>query len=63
MAQPYPTPQPIQAGLPQRRIAQGIVMGGTGLGVAAVLGALGLWFHYGTAVFFETITAGLSACF
>ena len=34
-----------------------------GLGVVALLGALALWFHYGTAVFFETITAGISACF
>ena len=38
-------------------------MGGAGLGVASVLGALVLWFHYGTAVFFETIAAGFSACF
>ena len=22
-----------------------------------------LWFHYGTAVFYETILAGLNACF
>jgi hypothetical protein len=28
-----------------------------------LLGALTLWFHYGTAVFFETIAAGISACF
>jgi hypothetical protein len=63
MAQPYPTPQPILATIQPRRIAQGIVMGGAGLGVAALLAALGLWFHYGTAVFFETIAAGFAACF
>ena len=34
-----------------------------GLGCALLLGALGLWFHYGTAVFFETIAAGIAACF
>lgn len=28
-----------------------------------VLGAFGLWFHYGMAVFFETIAAGISSCF
>ncbi len=28
-----------------------------------LLGALALWFHYGTAVFFETIAAGIAACF
>jgi hypothetical protein len=36
--------------------------------VAAVAGAImagtvALWAHYGTAVFFETIRAGLVACF
>jgi len=36
--------------------------------VAGVFGALfalaaGLWAHYGTAVFFEVIRAGLVACF
>jgi hypothetical protein len=51
------------ATIPPRRVAQVIVMGGAGLGVVALLGALALWFHYGTAVFFETITAGISACF
>jgi len=33
--------------------------------VAGVLiaGTLALWVHYGTAVFFEVIAAGLAACF
>jgi len=36
--------------------------------VAAVVGAIlagtvALWAHYGTAIFFETIRAGLVACF
>jgi uncharacterized protein involved in exopolysaccharide biosynthesis len=63
MPQPYPTPQPMPAAIPPRRTANVIVVGGAGLGVAALLAALALWFHYGTAVFFETITAGISACF
>jgi len=29
--------------------------------IAAVTAAL--WFHYGTAVFYETVLAGLNACF
>jgi len=29
----------------------------------AMLGALVLWFHYGTAVFFEMIASGISSCF
>ena len=33
------------------------------LGALAVLGAAALWFHYGSAVFFEMIAAGISACF
>ena len=28
-----------------------------------VAGALALWFHYGTTVFFEMIASGISACF
>jgi len=34
-----------------------------GLGAVALLAALALWYHYGTAVFFETIAAGISGCF
>ena len=36
-----------------------------GLAVAslALAGSIALWAHYGTAVFFETIRAGLTACF
>ena len=56
-------PQHMPATLPPRRAAQAIVMGGAGLGVVALLAALALWVHYGTAVFFETIAAGISACF
>lgn len=40
-----------------------IVWGAAGLGALTVLGAASLWFHYGTTVFFEMITAGISACF
>ena len=51
------------ATLPPRRIAQAIVLGGAVVGGAVVLAALALWFHYGTAVFFEMIASGISACF
>jgi hypothetical protein len=64
MAQPMSTPQQlISAARPSRKVAPVIVAGGAGLGVVVLIGALGLWFHYGTAVFFEMITSGLSACF
>ena len=47
----------------QGRVASIIVWGAAGFGALAVLGAAALWFHYGTAVFFEMIAAGISACF
>ena len=40
-----------------------ILWGGAGIGGLALLAAGALWFHYGTAVFFEMIAAGISACF
>jgi hypothetical protein len=30
---------------------------------ALVAGTLGLWAHYGTAVFYEIVAAGIAACF
>jgi uncharacterized protein involved in exopolysaccharide biosynthesis len=63
MAQPISTPQEFPAALGPSRTASVIVAGGSGLGLALLLAALALWFHYGTAVFFETIVSGLTACF
>ncbi|MFN3348440.1 hypothetical protein [Pseudorhodoplanes sp.] len=35
-----------------------------GLGMGALLALAGaLWLHYGTAVFFEIVRAGIAACF
>ena len=48
---------------PVRRLAPALLMAGAGLGLVVLLGALLLWFHYGTAVFFEMIASGISACF
>jgi hypothetical protein len=62
MAQPISTQQ-APAVLSSRRVAPAIVAGGAALGAAILLGALALWFHYGTAVFFATIASGISACF
>jgi len=47
----------------QGRVASIIVWSAAVLGALAVLGAAALWFHYGSAVFFEMIAAGISACF
>jgi hypothetical protein len=63
-------PQPIftQPGMPglvgsPRRATQAIVIGAAALGAAIGLASAVLWFHYGTAVFFEMIASGISACF
>ena len=45
------------------RLASMIVWGAALVGALVGLGAISLWFHYGTAVFFEMIAAGISACF
>jgi hypothetical protein len=64
MAQPISTPREmISASRPSRGLARLIVAGAAGLGAAVLLGALVLWFHYGTAVFFEMIASGIAACF
>jgi hypothetical protein len=64
MAQPISTRQQVPGGLPPgRRVASVPAVAGAGLGAALLLGALVLWFQYGTAVFFEMIASGISACF
>ena len=64
MAQPVSPQQEMPSALrPVRRIAPAIVAGAAVLGVAVLLGALVLWFHYGTAVFFEMIASGIATCF
>jgi hypothetical protein len=64
MAQPLSTLKPTIAA-PRRRdgLRSAVLWGGAGLGALLLVGALGLWFHYGTAVFFETIAAGFASCF
>ncbi len=52
-----PAPRPIGG------VAFGIIAGSAVLVAAILLGASVLWFHYGTAVFFEMITSGIAACF
>jgi hypothetical protein len=64
MAQPVSTHQDLMtAARLQGRMASIIVWSAAAFGALAVLGAAALWFHYGTAVFFEMIAAGISACF
>ena len=64
MAQPVSTQQEMPSVLPPgRKLASAIVIGSAALDDLVLLGALALWFHYGTAVFFEMIASGISACF
>jgi hypothetical protein len=48
---------------PARRAGTVVAIAAAGLGAALLLGALVLWIHYGTAVFFDMIASGISACF
>ena len=51
------------ASLPLARKGRAVVaMAGAALGTAVLFGTLALWFHYGTAVFFEMIASGIAAC-
>ncbi|WP_369720577.1 MULTISPECIES: hypothetical protein [unclassified Bradyrhizobium] len=64
MAQPLHPAHPLQdnpstAG----RTASVLLFAGAGVGGLIVLGALALWFHYGSQVFFEMIRTGFAACF
>jgi hypothetical protein len=64
MAQPISTERGVSSVLPPvRGGARAIIAIAAGLGAVLLLGALALWFHYGTAVFFEMIASGISACF
>jgi hypothetical protein len=46
-----------------RVTARFVVVGLAILAGLLVAATATLWFHYGTAVFYETILAGLNACF
>jgi hypothetical protein len=52
-----------QENRPSSRAASLIVWSAAVLGALIVVGAAALWMHYGTAVFFEMIAAGIAACF
>ncbi len=64
MAQPISTRQRMPGMFrPARRIGPALAVGGVVLGAAILFAALVLWFHYGTAVFFEMIASGIATCF
>jgi hypothetical protein len=56
--------EPAVAGAPSSRSSRPWPLLALGALVALALGGtLLLWFHYGTAVFFETLRQGFVACF
>jgi len=64
MARPISAPNgTLPATPPKARVASAIAWSAAVLGALAVVAAGALWIHYGTAVFFEMITAGIAACF
>lgn len=64
MAQPLHRTHPLQDNSPTAgRTSSVLLLVGAGIGGLVVLGALALWFHYGSQVFFEMIRTGLAACF
>jgi hypothetical protein len=64
MAQPISPSQQVPTALsPARKAGVVVALAAAGLGTALLLGALILWLHYGTTVFFEMIASGFAACF
>jgi hypothetical protein len=64
MAEPLSTPDAaIAAPSSKGSLRMAVIWGGACLGGLLFAAALALWFHYGTAVFFETIAAGFASCF
>ncbi|MGM4991275.1 hypothetical protein [Tardiphaga sp. 841_E9_N1_2] len=47
---------------PPSRLASVIVASAAAFVALLLVGAIGLWAHYGTAVFFEMIKTGIAAC-
>jgi hypothetical protein len=63
MALPLSSPDELPAALPARKVGRAVAIAGLASGVLVIVAALALWFRYGTAVFFETIMAGIAGCF
>jgi hypothetical protein len=63
MAQPLSTPDAAIAAPSSRGTLPTAVICAASIAGLLFAAALALWFHYGTAVFFETMTAGFAGCF
>lgn len=56
-------PSPASEALPSARRMPVVAIVALVAVALLLAGASALWVHYGTAVFFETIAAGIAACF
>ncbi|WP_375158403.1 hypothetical protein WI560_02315 [Bradyrhizobium sp. A11] len=64
MAQPLHPTHPLQDNSSTAgRTPSVLLWAGAATSGLLVLGALALWFHYGTQMFFEMIRTGFAACF
>jgi hypothetical protein len=64
MAQPLHPTHPLQDNSSTAgRTPSVLLLSGAATCGLLVLGALALWFHYGTQMFFEMIRTGFAACF
>ena len=63
MALPLSSPNELPATLPTRKVGRVIAVTLAAMGGVVLVAALVLWFRYGSAVFFETIAAGIAGCF
>ena len=63
MVQPFPASENVtQVAARPSRAASIIVASAAAVTGLLVVAAIGLWAHYGTAVFFEMIKTGIAAC-
>jgi hypothetical protein len=56
------TPMPDGVAAPTPRFSRPLAVATVAV-VVLLVGTVALWAHYGTAVFYETILAGIAACF
>jgi hypothetical protein len=63
MAQPLSGHDMIAASRTPAKARAILLWGAVAMTTIVLLATLVLWFHYGTAVFFEMVAAGFAACF
>jgi type IV secretory pathway TrbD component len=63
MALPLYRSSDLAAARPARGAGRALAVVAGLIGVVVLVAVLALWFRYGTAVFFETVAAGIAGCF